>query len=62
MYRSHNIYVDVHILACARAYTHKHSHTHTYTQLLHFHELCFYSIDTPHFSQIDLKVNQVLVM
>ena len=61
MYRSRNIYVDAHIDAYARAPTHKHTHTHIHTHifsfLLHFHEVCSYSIDTPRFSQIDLKMN-----
>lgn len=36
---------------------HTHTHTHIFSFLLHFHEVCSYSIDTPRFSQIDLKMN-----
>lgn len=59
MYRSGNIYVDVRIVAYAHAPRHKHSLslTHTHIFSLHFHEVCSYSIDTPRFSQIDLKMN-----
>lgn len=56
MYRSHNIYVDVPIVACERApshkYLHTHTHLHSHTHLLHFHEPLFLKknfTDTSHF-------------